>query len=57
MGEMSVYEAFVGKHERKRRIGRPRRRWECNIKMNLRELLLWALEWIHLAIAISEELL
>jgi hypothetical protein len=39
MGEGSaVYGVFVGKHEGKRPLGRPRRRWEGNIKMNLQEL-------------------
>jgi hypothetical protein len=36
MGEVrSVYKVLVGKPERKRPLGRPRRRWEDNIKMGL----------------------
>jgi hypothetical protein len=36
MGERrGVYRILVGKPERKRPMGRPRRRWEDNIKMNL----------------------
>jgi len=36
MGERrGVYRAFVGKPEGKRPLGRPRRRWEDNIKMDL----------------------
>ena len=36
MGERrGVYRVFVGKPEEKRQLGRPRRRWESNIKMNL----------------------
>jgi hypothetical protein len=38
MGEMrKVYRMLVGKPEEKRLLGRPRRRWEDNIKMDHRE--------------------
>jgi hypothetical protein len=38
MGEKSkVYKVLVGKHEGKRPLGRPRRRWEDGIIMDLRE--------------------
>jgi len=33
-----VYRVLVGRPEGKRRLGRPRRRWEDNIKMDLREV-------------------
>ena len=33
-----VYRTFVGKGEGKRPLGRPRRRWEDNIKMKLQEV-------------------
>jgi hypothetical protein len=33
-----AYWALVGKPERRRPLGRPRRRWEDNIKMDLREI-------------------
>ena len=33
-----VYGVFVGKHEGKRPLGRLRRRWEDNIKMDLQEV-------------------
>ena len=33
-----VYRVFVGKPEGKRKLGRPRRRWEDNIKMDLQEV-------------------
>jgi hypothetical protein len=37
MGEMrNEYKSLVGKHERKRPLGRPRSRWEDNIKMDIR---------------------
>ena len=34
----NAYRVLVGKPEGKRPLGRPRRRWEDNIKMNLREV-------------------
>jgi hypothetical protein len=36
--ERKVYEVLVGKPERKRPLGRPRRRWEHGIRMDLREM-------------------
>jgi hypothetical protein len=39
MGEgRNVYRVLVGKPEGKRQLGRPRRRWEDGIKMDLREI-------------------
>ena len=39
MGESrGIYRALVGKHEEKRPLGRPRGRWEDNIKMDLQEV-------------------
>ena len=39
MGERrGVYRVLVGKLEEKRPFGRPRRRWEDNIKMDLQEV-------------------
>jgi hypothetical protein len=39
MGERrGAYRALVGKLEGERPLGRPRRRWEDNIKMDLREV-------------------
>ena len=39
MGEdRGVYRVLVGKNEVKRPLGRPRRRWEDNIKMDLQEV-------------------
>jgi hypothetical protein len=39
MGEgRGVYRVLVGRLEGKRPLGRPRRRWEDNIKMDLREI-------------------
>jgi hypothetical protein len=39
----------VGKPERKRPLGRPRRRWVNNIKMDLREIGWDVMDWIELA--------
>jgi hypothetical protein len=33
-----VYRVLVGKPEGKRKLGRPRRRWEDNIKMDVQEV-------------------
>jgi hypothetical protein len=39
MGQMrNVYNILVGKPERNRLLGRPRRKWEDNISMDLREI-------------------
>jgi len=39
----------VGKPQRKRLLGRPRHRWEDNIKMDLQELGCGGMGWIDLA--------
>jgi hypothetical protein len=50
MGQMrNAYKSFVGKLEGKRPFGRPKRRWEDNVKMNLREIRFEGMDWIHLA--------
>jgi hypothetical protein len=50
MGEgRGVYRVLVGRPERKRPLGRPRRRWESNIKMDLREIGVDGSNWIQLA--------
>ena len=41
-----VYRGLVGKLEGKRSLGRPRRRWEDNIKMDLQEVGYGAMDWI-----------
>jgi hypothetical protein len=49
MGEgRGVYRVLVGRPERKRPLGRPRRRWEDNIKMDLREIGIDEANWIQL---------
>jgi hypothetical protein len=50
MGEgRVVYRVLVGKPEGKRPLERPRRRWDDNIKMNLREISINGVNWIQLA--------
>jgi hypothetical protein len=44
-----VYRVLVGKSEGKRPLGRPRRRWEENIRMNLQEVGCGCVDWIGLA--------
>jgi hypothetical protein len=39
----------VGKPEGKRPLGRPRRRWEDGIRMDLREIVLGGVGWIRLS--------
>jgi hypothetical protein len=50
MGEKrNVYSILVGKPEGKRPVGRPRRRWVDNIKMDLREIEWVGVDWIDVA--------
>jgi hypothetical protein len=50
MGEgRDVYRVLVGRPERKRPLGRPRRRLESNIKMDLREIGMDGANWVQLA--------
>jgi hypothetical protein len=50
MGEKrNVCRILVGKAEEKRSLGRPRRRWVDNIKMDLRELRCDGLDWSDMA--------
>jgi hypothetical protein len=44
-----AYRVFVGRPEGKRSLERPRRRWEDNIKMDLREIGIDRANWIRLA--------
>jgi hypothetical protein len=49
MGEgRGVYRIFVGRPEGKRPLGRPRHRWEDNIKMDLRKIGIVGSKWIQL---------
>jgi hypothetical protein len=50
MGERrGVYRVLVGKYEGKRQLGRPRPRWEDNIKTDLQEVGCRDMDWIELA--------
>ena len=44
-----VYRILVGKPEGKRLPGRPRRRWDVNIKMDLQDIGCGGMDWIELA--------
>ena len=44
-----VHNVLVGKPHGKRPLGRPRRRWEDNIKMNLQEVGRGCGDWMELA--------
>jgi hypothetical protein len=44
-----VYGILIGRPGGKRPLGRPRRRWEDNIKMDLREVGIDGANWIQLA--------
>jgi hypothetical protein len=47
--ERKLYKVLVGKPERKRPLGRPRRRWEDGIRMDLREIGLGDVDCIRLS--------
>ena len=44
-----VYRVLVGKPEGRRPLGRPKRRWEDNIRMDLREVVYGCVDWMELA--------
>jgi hypothetical protein len=45
----NAYKILAEKPEGKRPLGRPRRRWEDNIKVDLREIGIEGVDWIELA--------
>ena len=47
--ERGVYRVLVGKQERRRPLGRPRRKWVDNIRMDLWEVGCGYMDWIGLA--------
>jgi hypothetical protein len=50
MGEgRGIYRVLVGKPEGKRQVGRPRHRWENNIKVDLQEVGCGGVDWIEMA--------
>jgi hypothetical protein len=44
----NVYKILVGKTEGKRPVGRPRHRWDDDIRMDLRETRREGVDWTHL---------
>ena len=48
-GEGGAYRVLAGKIKRKRPLGRPGRRWEDNIKMDLQEVRWGGVDWVDLA--------
>jgi hypothetical protein len=48
MEKSDAYRILVGRPERRRPLGRHRRKWKDNIKMDLQELG-WGMDWIELA--------
>jgi hypothetical protein len=50
VGEIrNVCKILISKPEVKRLLGRPRRRWEDDIRMDLREIWWEVVDWMHLA--------
>jgi hypothetical protein len=49
MGKRNEYRILVGKSEGKTPLGRPRRRWVENTKMDLREIEWDGVDWIDMA--------
>jgi hypothetical protein len=49
MHRIDKYNILVGKPEGSRRLGRPRRRRDDNIRMNLRDIGWEVVEWMYLA--------
>jgi hypothetical protein len=47
--ERGVYRVLVGRCESKRPLGRPRHRWEDNIKMDFREIGINGENWVQQA--------
>jgi hypothetical protein len=49
VAKRNAYRVLVGTPEKKRLLGRLRRRWEDNIKMNFRDIGWSGMDWIDLA--------
>jgi hypothetical protein len=45
----NLHRFLVGKPEGKRSLRRPRRKWEDNVKIDLREILWGVMDWVYLA--------
>ena len=44
-----VYKILVGKPEGKRQLGRPRRKWDDNIKMDIQDVRCEGMDWVDVA--------
>jgi hypothetical protein len=54
--ERKVYKVLVGKPEERRPLGRPRRRWEDGVRMDLREIGLgvWiGFDWLRIGTSVG----
>jgi len=49
VGQRDMYRVLVRKSEGKKPLGRPRRKWEDNIKMDLQEVGCGGMDWVELA--------
>jgi hypothetical protein len=49
VAKRNVYKILVRKPQGKRQLGTPRRRWNDNIKTDLREIRWYVTDWIYLA--------
>ena len=47
--DRSAFKILTGKPTGKRLLGRPRLRWEVNITMNLKEIVISTINWVYLA--------
>jgi len=45
----NTYKMLFGKPEERRPLGKPKHRWEDNIRMDLKEIGWKGMDWIHLA--------
>jgi len=45
----NAYKILVGKHERKKPLGRSRRKWEDNIRIDIRETVWDGVDWIRIS--------
>ena len=48
-GEKRLFRVLVGKPKGNRLLGRPRRKWEDNIKMDLQKVRCRSMDWLELA--------
>jgi hypothetical protein len=49
IGKKNAYRGLVGEPQGKRPLEKPKRRWNCNIKMDVKEIGCEGGDWIHVA--------